>query len=236
MSLCANTLIDEAFKPLFTCVNLSELTCKRLKLTLTVLLGLISILYAISFQFLKNTMLSLFFLFNNSTNSPILGLFLLSAFNPYANAFGAITGFLTNLSLNYWFASGSIIIAKELPAETGLCNSNAYLNNFENFDFSNLTYFTSKLNNSFANSSQPVDYYSANYPVLYYLYSIPSIWYCLFSVCVTFALGSIFSLAYSLVTTRSLDADSDFSDERKKYLYFYKLYRTKKKLPFRVRV
>ena len=235
IALCANTIVDETIRPFWSCAYLSEGACKRVKLALTICLSVLSIMYSMSFQFARNTMLSLFFLFNNSTNSPILGLFLLSAFNPYANAFGAITGFVTNLLLNYWFASGSLIIAKEFPTDTALCNSNTYLNNFENFDFSNLTYFSSKLIPP-VNSSLLHDYYLYNYPAIYYIFSIPAIWYCIFSVCVTFALGSIFSLAYSLVTTRSLDADSDFSDERKKYLYFYKLYRTKKKLPFRVRV
>ena len=228
LSLCANTLVDEAFKPLITCVHLSDYACKRIKLALTILLGIVSMLYAMSFQLLKNTMLSLFFLFNNTTNSPILGLFLLSAFNPYANAFGAISGFVTNLMLNYWFASGSLVIAKELPADTGLCNATTYLNQYENFDFSNRTYFTATFITP-VNSTQPADFYSTNYPALYFIYSIPSIWYCIFSVCVTFVLGSIFSLVYSLVRTRSLDADSEYSEERKKYLYFYTMCSSKKK-------
>ena len=109
------------------------------------------------------------------------------------------------------------------------------LYNYENFDFSNLTYYSTKIIHP-VNSSKLHDYYLNNFPVIYFLFTIPAIWYCLFSVCVTFTLGSIFSLAYSLVTTGSLDADSEFSEERKKYLYFYKIYHTKKKLPYRVRV
>ena len=235
MSLCANTLVEEAIKPLVTCINLSEYACKRIKLALTVLLGVLSILYSMSFQFAKNTMLSLFFIFNNTTNSPILGLFLLSAFNPYANSFGAITGFVTNLLLNYWYASGSLLISKELPTDTTLCNANTYLSNYENFDFSNVTHLTASVIAQ-VNDTSVHDHYFNNFPVIYYIFSIPAIWYCIFSVCVTFSLGSIFSLVYSLVTTGTFDADSAYSEERKKYLYFYKIYSTRKKMAMRVRV
>jgi hypothetical protein len=236
MALCANTLFDEAFKPLVTSITFTEPMIRRIKLILTIVLGILSILYSISFQFAKNTMLSLFFLFNNSTNSPILGLFLLSAFNPYANAFGAVAGFCTNLLLNYWFVSGSLIIAKEFPTDVALCNSKSYLYNYENFDFSNMTYLSSnpiiQVNTSFIH-----DKIMYNYPIIYFIFSIPAIWYCIFSVCVTFTLGSLYSFAYSLITTRSLDADSAFSEERKKYLYYYKVFTgSKSVLPFKVRV
>ena len=234
ITLCANTLFEEAFKPLVQ-IQFKESTIRHVKLIISVALGILSILYSISFQFAKNTMLSLFFLFNNSTNSPILGLFLLSAFNPYANAFGAITGFVTNLLLNYWFVSGSLIIAKEFPTDTALCNSKSYLNNFQNFDFSNLTYYSSNPIRQ-VNASKIHDNIMNNYPIIYFIFSIPAIWYCIFSVCVTFFLGSFFSFAYSIITTRSLDADSDHSEERRKYLYYYKLYTSKSMLPFKIRV
>jgi hypothetical protein len=210
MALCANTLFDEAFKPLVTSITFTEHMIRRIKLILTIVLGILSILYSISFQFAKNTMLSLFFLFNNSTNSPLL--------------------------LNYWFVSGSLIIAKEFPTDVALCNSKSYLYNYENFDFSNMTYLSSnpiiQVNTSFIH-----DKIMYNYPIIYFIFSIPAIWYCIFSVCVTFTLGSLYSFAYSLITTRSLDADSAFSEERKKYLYYYKVFTgSKSMLPFKVRV
>ena len=235
MALCANTLFDEVFKPLVTSITFTEPMIRRIKLIITILLGILSILYCISFQFAKNTMLSLFFLFNNTTNSPILGLFLLSAFNPYANAFGAIAGFVTNLLLNYWFASGALAIAKEFPSDNALCNSKSYAYNYENFDFNNMTYYSSKPIRQ-VNQSHAHDVLMNNYPVIYWIFSVPAIWYCIFSVCVTFTLGSFYSFAYSLITTRSLDADSDYSNERKKYLYYYKLYNSKTLIPFKVRV
>lgn len=46
----------------------------------------------------------------------------------------------------------------------------------------------------------------------------------MFSVLATTILGSLFSLIFSLVTTRSFDADSKYSENRKKYLYYYRVF------------
>ena len=231
--MCANTLIDEVFRPLCPSVKLTDADIKRVKRLITLALSFVSILYAFLFQFAKTTLLSLLFLFNNSTNSPILGLFLLSAFNPYANAFGAITGFLINLILNYWFVSGALLIYREAPRRPYdvLCTSNS-LTNFEAFDFTNLTvYHMQKMSSRVAsvNATTPhkyYDFYLSNYPEIHFIFSLPAIWYCAFSVLATFILGSLFSVAYSLVTTRTLDADAAFGDERKHYLYYYKVFRS----------
>ena len=220
--ICASTLFDETIRPLILCkIKLKEALVKKIKLALTVLLGLLSILFSISFQYAKNTMLSLFFLFNNSTNSPILGFFLLAAFNPYANAFGAITAFVSNLAINYWLGLGALVFSslksQEFPTDTSLCEIRNYNMNYSSFDYTN---YYSMTPNSTSAANQI--YYPEN-PVLFYLYSIASIWYCLFSVLYTFLMGSLFSLIYSLVKTRTLDSDRDFKEERRHYLFFFRM-------------
>jgi Na+/proline symporter len=207
ISLCANTLVEETINPLYK-FKLKDKSIKSLKLYITVLLGMLSILYSISFQFVKNTMLALFFLFNNTTNSPILGLFLLSAFNPFANAFGAITAFLLNLGINYWLGAGSFIFShlknQEFSTRDVLCEDKK--------GFSNLT-SSSLISNNF-------NYYPEN-EVLFYLYSIAPIWYCLFSVLFMCIFGTLFSFLYSYFRNGSHDSDSYYREIRKRYLFFY---------------
>ena len=230
IALCSNTILNETICPLISCgIQLSELAIRRMKFVLTIFLGLVSILYSLSFQYAKNTMLSLFFLFNNTTNSPILGLFLLSAFNPYANAFGAIFGFVSNLCINYWLGLGSLMFSnlksQEFELDTHLCDVKLNNSNYENFTFSvnavNAIYSSKSLLANITEAEN--EYLYPEHPVLFYLYSIAPIWYCLFSVLYTFLIGSLFSLLYSLVMTRSIDADSEYEDERKKYLFYYRM-------------
>ena len=223
MALCANTIYGEILQPMFLeRFRLSEHKTKIIKICITIFIGKISILYSISFQFVKNTALAMFFMFNNSTNSPILGLYFLSAFNPYANHVGAMSAFVLNLSINYFWGLGALNIfsntkSQEFPQTTLLCNRT---------DLStNLTYAYIELQKlesmSISNSSSTVNYYPTN-PVLYFMFRIAPIWYCLFSVLFNLIFGSLFSFIYSLIKTRSLDADSEYSEIRKNYL-FYKL-------------
>jgi Na+/proline symporter len=86
VSLCSNLFYGEIINHMFLHrFNLKEEIISKLKMILTIVVGSLSILLSIGLQYVKNTALSLFFIFNNSTNSPILGLYFLSAFNPYAN-------------------------------------------------------------------------------------------------------------------------------------------------------
>lgn len=222
MALSVNLINSEILQPMLIYFRISiiEYKVKIMKIFLTIFLGLISILYATSFQYVKNTALSLFFLFNNSTNSPILGLYLLSAFNPYANHVGAMTAFVINMSINYWLGLGNLNIfsktkSQEFTLSTSLCNHTS---------ITNLTSAAIELNyiQSLTNVSLKNENYYPENQVILYLYSIATIWYCLFSVLFTFIFGSIFSLLYSLIIHRSYDSDSEFSHLRKNYL-FYKL-------------
>ncbi|CAF0789441.1 unnamed protein product [Brachionus calyciflorus] len=222
MALCGKTLIGEIIKPivydLFNFTKNSKKLIEWSNIISSVLLGFLSIGLSISFAYVRNTMLSLFFVFNNSINSPIIGLYFLSVFNPYANHFGAMLAFISNLSINFWLASGAVLFSRLKSQE------------FQPHTFScNQTNFTFILNQSLAmnnlNSTQEVvDFYPKN-PTLAYLYSISSIWYCLFSFIFMIVFGSLFSLVYSFVKNRSFDADSDFKEERKQYLFIYRMFK-----------
>jgi hypothetical protein len=224
MALCANTLHGEIIQPMIfdRIKQITEKQIRIFKICFTVFIGLLSICYSISFQFVKNTALSMFFLFNNSTNSPILGLYFLSAFNPYANHVGAMTAFVLNLSINYFWGLGALNIysstkSQEFQTTTLLCNHT---------DLStNLTAAAIELKRLEAlqtpNVIDPPRYYP-QHPVLYFMYTIAPIWYCLWSVLFNIVFGSLFSFIYSILKTGTLDADKEFSEKRKNYL-FYKL-------------
>jgi hypothetical protein len=199
---CADTILNEMVYPLIELR--SQLSQRLLKSVLVLLLGLLSIVYAISFKFLKNSILSLYFIFAHVLNAPLLGLFILSMFNPYANAFGANLSFLINIAINVWLALGLLLFSRskssqELPFNTFLCNKNG--------SFQNMSMLAQPL------VSYPKD------PTLLYLYSISSIWYSLFSVLFVLFFGTAFSILYSIIRTKTFDCDSEFREERKRYLF-----------------
>jgi hypothetical protein len=169
-------------------------------------------------------MISLFFIFNNSINSPILGLFFLSAFNPYANGVGAMMAFCSNLAFNWFLGIGAIAFSRtksqEFAPDTHLCEQE-YHRNMSSLNVYNTTYSIHHL----INATHPLesDFYPKN-STLYFLFTIAPIWYCLFSVLYTFLSGTLYSFAYSYIVSRSRDADHDFREERKKYLYYYKMF------------
>lgn len=165
-------------------------------------IALCSIPYSGLFQHSRNTMLSLFFIFNNSLNSPILGLFLLSMFNPYANHVGALAAFLLNITINSWMVLGNLVFSRTKSQE------------FEHFCNSTTPQLISAYNNN--------DYYPKS-PILYTIYSVAPIWYCLFSVLFTFIVGSLLSLLYSLFFP---DNNRKFSNKKeyrhRRFMYFYR--------------
>ena len=172
---------------------------KFYKTLFCILFGGLTIGFSILFQYAKNTILSLFFVFSNSLNSPILGLFLLSVLNSKANCVGAIIVFIINVGINIWLALSSLAFSNLKSQEYGPLVIN------------NQTY-------SITNATMSGDYYPTN-SVLFYLYSISSIWYCLFSLLFNVILGSLFSFIYSLLKSKSFDADQSFKEMRKKYLF-----------------
>lgn len=194
---CSNSFLNDV---------LGELVKQKTKIIKAIcccLFGALSIVLSFLFKYAKNSILSLFFLFSNSLNSPILGLFLLSMFNPKANHVGALLAFIINLAINLWLALSSVAFS-----------------NLKNQEFTPLV-FNSVGNQSalVTNTTIANDEYYPKDQILFYLYSISSIWYCLFSLLFNLILGSLFSFIYSLVKTKSFDADSSFKDERRKYLF-----------------
>ncbi|RNA25422.1 Sodium-coupled monocarboxylate transporter 1 [Brachionus plicatilis] len=161
-------------------------------------------------------MLSYFFLFNNFINSPILGLFLLSMFIPYANHAGAAVAFVLNLLINFWFGSGLIFNnakPQEFVRNTVLCSksSSQFLYNISRLQSLNTKFL---LDNQ--DSEQNLYFYS-NEDFL-----ATPIWYCLFSVVFTVVFGTLFSLIYSFVTTGGVDADEKHKEQRRKLLFYYR--------------
>jgi hypothetical protein len=67
----------------------------------------------------------------------------------------------------------------------------------------------------------PSSHYYPTDPVLYYLYTISSIWYCVFSLLFVLIFGTLTSLVYSLIVTRTCDLDSVY-DEKPNFLFSLK--------------
>ena len=218
MALCGNTIYTDVLHPMFfSKLEFTDVAIQRIKLTIILIVGLFSTLYAVSLQFLKSTILSLLLLFNNVINSPLFGLYLLSTLNPYANHFGAMMAFLINLLINFWLGLASLNIfsrikSQEFPQTSLLCS--------ENNIFANLTLAYTKIKNNNIFKDDDDNYFPKNQH-LYFLYSISSIWYCLFSVLFNLIFGSLFSFIYSYLKTKTFDLDSNINEKRKKYLYFY---------------
>ena len=222
MSRCADTLINECFQQVLKCKIENHEFFHGRKLAKFAVVGLLtalSIVYTISFQHVTNTLISLFFVHSNSINSPILGLFLLSMFNPYANFFGATVAFLFNIAINVWMALGAVVFnnikVQEFSPNTFLCSSDSN-STFEGRADSYDSFWPSNANETFINV-EPISKYPQN-EVLYYLFSISGIWYCLFSVVFTFGVGSVLSFLYTCLWARRYTAESQFYS-RKAYLY-----------------
>ena len=176
------------------------------KVILLTIFGSISIIYAIGLLYTERSIIALFFLFSNSLNSNILGLFLLAIFNPYANFVGVSIGFICGVSLNCWLGIGSAAFAKLISQELPLNSFNCQANLSQAF--------VSKLN----------DYlYSPTDPGLFNFYSISQIWYCQFGMSTTFIVGSLASIIYSLIKSGKLDyLSEEKAIERRKYLFSFK--------------
>lgn len=129
MSFCTKSIIDETLGPfLIDRFKINEKFKHFVKKIFLLSMGILSLLLSQLFQYGKKTMLSYFFMFNNLINSPILGLFLLSMFNPYANHVGASTAFVLNLIINFWFGSSLLFNqarTQELVRNTVLCSQSS---------------------------------------------------------------------------------------------------------------
>lgn len=192
-------------------MEISDTASKILERATSILVGAASIPYSALFQYSRNTMLSLFYVFNNSLNSPILGIFLLSMFNPYANHTGALTAFVLNIFINIWLVLGHLVFNSARPQEfdhhTELCANSS--------DFHVVDQQRPKQHHE--------QFYSTKNELLYLIYSIAPIWYCLFSVLFCIIFGSLLSLAYSYARTRTIDLDHEWRRERRQYFFFYRL-------------
>lgn len=200
-----NSFVAEIVEPLG--FKLSNQLVKR---ALIALIGGSSILYAVALKSIQATNLVIFFVINNAINSPILGLFLLAALNPYANSFGALLAFSTSVATTSWMAAGKFVFStflnQDLPVTDFACEATSIFGNHS-------TSFV--ILNATSSSEQNLP----NSEFLAYMYSFGSNWYGLFSVAYIMLVGSLASLAYSLIRSRSADYDSEFSEERRKYVF-----------------
>lgn len=222
MNSCTKSIINETLGPyIIDRFKIKEKFKTLIKKFFLVCMGIMSLLISQAFQYGKKTMLSYFFMFNNLINSPLLGLFLLSMFIPYANHVGAAVAFVLNLLINFWFGS-SLMFNQTKPQEfvrnTVLCakSSNRFLYNISRLQSLNTKFL---LENQ--DSEEQLNF-NSNDKFLHSIYSITPIWYGLFSVIFIVFFGTLFSLIYSLISTGSLDADTKYKEERRKLLFYYR--------------
>ena len=185
--------------------ELKEKNVYIIKPLIVLLLSVISVFYAISFQYVKNLVMSLFFLMNTSINAPMTALFFLSMFNPYANHVGALSTFIIAVGMNLFLGIGSVLTA---------------INNPKSQEFFQSTNGCSNLT--------PLRYLSTNTTYipdnqsLFTLFSVSTVWYSLCDFIFIIVFGSLISLVYSLIAKRRVDLDEEHAEERKKYLFYFK--------------
>lgn len=225
IALCSKTLFGEIIDPFVVDFIRNLKHNKKIiywsKIFLTVVLGIMSTGLAYGLQFVRNTLFSLFLSSNNAINSPLFGLYILAIFNPYANHFGSMLALVINIAINLWMSFGSIFFSflqpQNFPPNVSDCN-NPY---FTNMTVLNLNFQSppSSIKPPSSDSFYPKD------PGLAFIYSVTAIWYCLFSFLFMIVFGTLFSLIYSLITTRSFDADKYYKEERKNYLFYYRVFK-----------
>ena len=207
LSLSAQIFLNDILKPSFAYKYKKQISEKKLRIIkpfIVLAISVLSIFYALSFQYVKNSVISLFFLMNTSINAPMTSIFFLSMFNPYANHVGALASFIIAITINFWLGINAVTTALVNP------KSQEFMQN-----------------TSGCNSSQLISVYTNNTytppnGTLFYLYSISSIWYSLFNLLFIIIFGSIFSLLYSLIVKRRVDLDRDYNAERKRFLFSFK--------------
>lgn len=122
-------------------------------------------------------------------------------FNPFANVVGASIGFVCGLGVNIWIALASVVSAKLISQEL---EPNSF-------------YCQKNLSETFVAKLQDKSYYPDD-PILFEIYSMNPIWLCSIGLYTNLIVGSLASVIYSFIKTRTHDADSAFKLERKKYL------------------
>ena len=199
LSACSKTLQNDVL--LNKCVE--KYGTKVKKILYFLIIGLSSA-FSFLLSYSKSSILSLFFFFNKTFNSPILGLFLLSVINPYANSFGATLSFVLCIFFEIWcstltFFSSTLKYAETTPPNLDNCSQPV------KYRFNETVY-----------QSNPRD------SILLYLVSISSLWFCLVSVVFIIVFGSLFSVLYSLVRYGEF---AHYAEIRKDYLFSFKLVR-----------
>ncbi|XP_022250353.1 sodium-coupled monocarboxylate transporter 1-like [Limulus polyphemus] len=126
-SLAAVTLEDI----IKTCIkkDVSELWAIRITKGLALLYGVITILLVAVVQLLGD-ILQAAWSFNGILGGPLLGLFTLGMFCPWANSKGAVSGLLCGLALSSWIGLGSFVYkpdAPKSPVSIGGCLTNVTL-------------------------------------------------------------------------------------------------------------
>lgn len=197
LSACSKTLLNDVL--LNKCGE--KYRTKVKKIVYFILVGLSSV-FSFLLSYSKGSILSLFFFFNKTFNSPILGLFLLAVINPYANSFGAVLSFVLCILFEIYCSTLTFYSSalKHVETKPNLDNCSHYS-------------FNETVSQSISNSKDSI---------LIYLVSISSLWFCLASVIFIIVFGSLFSVLYSLVRYGEL---AHYSEIRKDYLFSFKLVR-----------
>ncbi|KAK2167768.1 hypothetical protein LSH36_24g06030 [Paralvinella palmiformis] len=137
--------------------------------------------------------------FTGATSGPSLGMFLLGAFFPRANAKGAVVGFVVATAFNMWVAVGAYIYKpypSSLPTSTACCNATytecLALSSPTNgiYDYNMTTYINSSTITSTGNQNELSG--------VFRLYSLSFLWYSATGAGITIVIGLLISLCTGL--------------------------------------
>ncbi|KAH9509625.1 Sodium-coupled monocarboxylate transporter 1 [Bulinus truncatus] len=118
--------------------------------------GILAIGFSLTAERLEGTVLQASSSLTGAAGGPLTGMFILGAFFPWANSYGAVSGAVVGLGLSFWMAFGAYINGIRLPPKpfpSGTC----HISNNINSSSSHMTTILSTLTSSTAMSNLTMD-------------------------------------------------------------------------------
>ncbi|XP_056624251.1 solute carrier family 5 member 6 isoform X2 [Triplophysa dalaica] len=176
-SLTAVTMVD-LIKPHY---SMSESTASLLSKILALSYGIICLAVAYVVHLMNSSVLQAALSIFGMVGGPLLGLFCLGIFFPWANSIGALVGLAAGLLMAFWIGFGGFLARMSIPAEVSLLN---FTNTGPDVS-DNITAVTETLDSACNKTSGPLG--------LHGLYSLSYMWYSAVNSSTVVLIGLIFS-------------------------------------------
>ncbi|KAA0710828.1 Sodium-dependent multivitamin transporter [Triplophysa tibetana] len=176
-SLTAVTMVD-LIKPHY---SMSESRASLLSKILALSYGIICLAVAYVVHLMNSSVLQAALSIFGMVGGPLLGLFCLGIFFPWANSIGALVGLAAGLLMAFWIGIGGFLARMSVPAEVSLLN---FTNTGPDVS-DNITAGTATIDSAYNKSSGPLG--------LHGLYSLSYMWYSAVNSSTVVLIGLLFS-------------------------------------------